>query len=98
MMIAADDPPPNGAGQDPTESWPEPVEKRMKKTTYVLGIASGVALALSWRFLLKEGVKAGVKVGREVKKVTAKTLEDIQDVKAEALQEVADQDKAAQTS
>jgi hypothetical protein len=67
----------------------------MKKTTYVLGIASGALLALNWRFLLKEGVKAGVKVGREVKKVSAQTLEDIQDASAEALQDLADKDASA---
>lgn len=67
----------------------------MKKTAYVLGIASGVALALNWRFLVKEGVKAGVKVGREIKKVSAKALEDIEDAKAEAMQDLAEEEKSA---
>jgi len=67
----------------------------MKKTTYVLGLASGALLALNWRFLLKEGVKVGVKAGREIKKVSAQTLEDIQDASAEALQDLAAEEKSA---
>jgi hypothetical protein len=66
----------------------------MKKTAYALGIASGVVLALNWRFFVKEGVKAGVKVGREIKKVSAKALEDLQDAKAEAMQDLAEAEKA----
>jgi hypothetical protein len=67
----------------------------MKKTTYVLGLASGVVLALNWKFFVKEGVKVGVKVGREVKKVSSKALEDLQDAKAEAMQDLADEEKTA---
>jgi hypothetical protein len=67
----------------------------MKKTTYVLGLASGVMLALNWKFFVKEGVKVGVKVGREIKKVSSQALEDLQDAKAEALQDLAEEEKAA---
>jgi hypothetical protein len=67
----------------------------MKKTTYILGLASGVVLAQSWRVLVKEGVKLGVKVGREVKKVSAETLEDIEDASAEAMQDLAEEDQVA---
>jgi hypothetical protein len=70
----------------------------MKKTTYVLGLASGVILALNWKFFVKEGVKVGVKVGREVKKVSSKTLEDLQDAKAEAMQDLAEEEKTARES
>jgi hypothetical protein len=67
----------------------------MKKTTYILGLASGVVLAQTWRVLVKEGVKIGVKAGREIKKVSAQTLEDIQDASAEAIQDLAEEDQAA---
>jgi hypothetical protein len=78
-----------------TESWPQPVETKMKKTTYMLGLASGVVLALNWKLLVKEGIKAGVKVGREVKRVSAETLEDLEDAKAEAMHDLAQEQKAA---
>jgi hypothetical protein len=66
----------------------------MKKTSYLLGVVSGAVLLYNWKFLVKEGVKIGVKVGREVKKVSAKTLEDLEDATAEAMQEVEEQDQA----
>jgi hypothetical protein len=67
----------------------------MKKTTYILGLASGVVLALNWKLLLKEGIKVGVKVGREVKRVSAETLEDLEDAKAEAMHDLAEEEKNA---
>jgi len=70
----------------------------MKKTTYVLGLASGVMLALNWKFFVKEGVKVSVKVGREVKKVSSQALEDLQDAKAEALQDLAEEERTARES
>jgi hypothetical protein len=66
----------------------------MKKPSYLLGLASGVILLYNWKFLVKEGVKIGVKVGREVKKVSAKTLEDLEDATAEAMQDLEDQEQA----
>ena len=65
----------------------------MKKTTYLLGLASGVVLACSWKFLVKESVKIGVKVGRGVKRVSAETLEDLEDASAEAMQDLAEEDE-----
>jgi hypothetical protein len=77
------------------ESWPPPVEAKMKKTTYLLGLASGVVLALNWKPILKESIKVGVKVGREVKRVSAETLEDLEDAKAEAMHDLEEEEKAA---
>jgi len=68
----------------------------MKKTIYILGLASGVILAQNWRFLVKEGVKIGVKVGRGIKKVSAETLEDLEDASAEAMQDLAEEDETVQ--
>jgi hypothetical protein len=76
-----------------TESWLQPVETKMKKTTYILGLASGVVLALNWKILLREGIKISVKVGREVKRVSAGALEDLQDAKAEAMHDLAEEEK-----
>jgi hypothetical protein len=65
-----------------------------KKTTYLLGLASGVVLMNYWKFIVKEGVKIGVKVGRNIKQVSVETLEDLEDVTAEAMQDLADQEAA----
>jgi len=70
----------------------------MKKTTYLLGLASGVVLALNWKPLLKESIKVGVKVGREVKRVSAETLEDLEDAKAEAMHDLEEEEKKARQS
>ena len=66
----------------------------MKKSTYIFGLASGVVLATFWKSIVREGVKIGVKVGREVKRVSAETLEDMEDATAEAMQDLAEQDQA----
>ncbi|HEY4088948.1 MAG TPA: hypothetical protein VGM43_23630 [Bryobacteraceae bacterium] len=70
----------------------------MIKKNYMLGLASGVVLAASWKFLVKEGVKVGVKVGRGIKKVSAETLEDIEDASAEAMQDLEEEENAARES
>jgi len=62
----------------------------MKKTTYAVGVVSGLVLARSWRFLLKEGIKAGVRAGRQIKKVSEEVLEDVEDASAEAFDELAE--------
>ena len=67
----------------------------MKKITYILGLASGVVLALNWKPLLKESIKFGVKVGREVKRVSAETLEDLEDAKAEAMHDLEEEERKA---
>jgi hypothetical protein len=60
----------------------------MKKTAYVVGIASGLILARSWKFLLKEGIKAGVVAGRKIKTVSDQVLADMEDASAEAFDEL----------
>lgn len=67
----------------------------MKKSSYLLGLASGVVAAAYWRTLLKEGVKGGVRVGRVVKRVSAQAMEEIEDANAEALSELEQQDLKA---
>ena len=68
-------------------------KKGMKKPVYIVGLASGLILARSWKFLVKEGIKAGVRAGREVKKVSDQVLEDLEDASAEAFDELQEQDK-----
>lgn len=65
----------------------------MKRTIYLLGVVSGVVIAKYWKPLVKEGVKAGVRAGQAVRRVSEEALEDIQDASAEALEELAQQDR-----
>jgi len=74
------------------------IQAKMIKKNYMLGLASGVVLAASWKFLVKEGVKVGVKVGRGIKKVSAETLEDIEDASAEAMHDLEEEENAARES
>ncbi len=68
----------------------------MKKTTYLFGVASGVAMASAWRFLFKESVKAGVRAGRVIRRVSAQAMEEMEDANAEALDELAQQDRKSE--
>jgi hypothetical protein len=65
----------------------------MKKLAYLLGVVSGVVLAYSWKILLKESVKAGVSAGRAIRRVSEQAFEDIEDASAEAMEELAREDR-----
>jgi len=65
----------------------------MKKAIYVAGVVSGVVIAKHWKLLVKEGVKAGARAGQAVRRVSEEALEDIQDASAEALEELAQQNR-----
>jgi hypothetical protein len=67
----------------------------MKKTVYLLGLASGVIVAQYWRVLFKESVKAGVRAGRVIRRVSTQAMEEMEDANAEALNELAEQDTKA---
>lgn len=67
----------------------------MKKSTYLLGVASGLVLASSWKILVKEGIKAGVRAGRQVKKISDQVMEDLEDARAEAIDELQEQEQKA---
>lgn len=60
-----------------------------------MGLASGLVLAHSWKFLTKEGIKAGVIAGRKLKEVSQQAMEDMEDVRAEAMHELAQDKKKA---
>ena len=59
----------------------------------ITGVASGVVLSQTWKVLVKEGIKAGVLAGRRIREVSQQALEDIEDIAAEAAQEVAEHDQ-----
>ena len=56
------------------------------------GVVSGLVLSGMWRPLAKGGIKTGTKGWRKVKEVSQKALEDIQDVAAEAADELAQEE------
>jgi hypothetical protein len=61
------------------------------KTTWAFGIGvlAGVILCKKWQPIAREGVKAGIRVGREIKKLSSEVVEDFQDYAAEADAELA---------
>ncbi|HYY97975.1 MAG TPA: hypothetical protein VE642_05250 [Pyrinomonadaceae bacterium] len=68
----------------------------MKKRTLFVGLAglaSGVVLAQKWRFLVKEGIKFGLRASVVVKEVSQQAIEDIGDLTAEASQEISKHDR-----
>ena len=60
----------------------------MKKTTFLLGLLSGLFLANWWRSLLKEGIKAGILASKRVEELSHVAREELQDVAAEVTQEL----------
>lgn len=54
-----------------------------------IGVAAGVILCKNWQPIAREGVKAGIRVGREIKKISSEVVEDLQDYAAEADAELA---------
>ena len=67
----------------------------MKKKTFVVGVISGLVLARTWRVLTKEGIKFGIQAGRKVREISQQAMEDIEDIAAEATEEVASRPQAA---
>jgi len=61
----------------------------MNKAAYIFGVATGVILACSWKLIVREGVKAGVRAGRAIRTVSDQAVEDLEDASAEAMDELA---------
>lgn len=57
------------------------------------GLVSGVVLARHWRELTKGGIKASVRAGRKLKEISQQAIEDLEDVTAEATEELSEEDK-----
>jgi hypothetical protein len=71
-----------------------PAKSKMKKAMFFLaGLASGIVLTKHWRPLAKGGIKAGIRAGRKVKEVSQQAVEDIEDVTAEALEELSEEER-----
>ncbi len=67
----------------------------MKKRTLfagLVGLASGVVLAQNWKTLAKEGIKFGILAGQKVREISQQAMEDIEDLTAEATQELSQRD------
>jgi hypothetical protein len=59
-----------------------------KKTLFLAGLFSGIVISKNWRILSKEGIKAGVRAGRKVREFSQRAMEDVEDVTAEAMEEL----------
>jgi len=59
--------------------------------TFLAGIVAGSVLSNKGRYLAKEGIKAGIRGGRKLKELSQQAMEDLEDVAAEANEELADQ-------
>jgi len=64
----------------------------MKKILFLAGLVSGVVLAQNWRVLTKEGIKAGIRTGRKLREISQQAIDDIEDVTAEAIDELSEQE------
>jgi hypothetical protein len=67
----------------------------MKKTVFVVGVLSGVVLSQTWKVITKEGIKAGIRAGRKFKELSQQAIEDIEDIAAEASEEVSQKGQEA---
>ena len=67
----------------------------MKKRTFfagLVGLASGMVLAQNWKILTKESIKFGIRAGIKVREISQQAMEDLEDITAEAAQEVSQRD------
>jgi hypothetical protein len=68
----------------------------MKKNltlTFLAGIAIGAVLYPNWRVVAKKAIKTGIKGGRKLMEFSQQAMEDIEDVTAEAVRELDEQEK-----
>jgi hypothetical protein len=67
----------------------------MKKVFFVGGLVSGVVLANYWRTVAKEGIKLGIQAGSKLGEVAQKAREELEDVTAEATEELSTKQQPA---
>lgn len=65
-----------------------------KNMSFLLGLTAGVLLAANWRPLAKKGIQAGIVAGRKLKEVSEQAMEDMEDLAAEATEELANKEQA----
>lgn len=70
-------------------------ESNMKKNVFFVGLLSGLVLARTWKVVAKTGIKTGIRAGRKIKEISQQAVEDIQDLTAEATEELSEEDRAA---
>jgi hypothetical protein len=66
-----------------------------KKALFLAGLFSGIVISRNWRTLSKKGIKAGVRAGRKVRELSQQAIEDIEDVTAEAMEELGKEQQEA---
>lgn len=67
----------------------------MKKVFFVGGFFSGVVLASCWRTVAKQGIKLGIQTGQKIGEIAQTAREELEDVAAEATEELAPKQKRA---
>lgn len=60
-----------------------------RNTSFILGLTAGALLAANWRQLTKKGIQAGILAGRRLKEVSEQAMEELEDIAAEATEELA---------
>jgi hypothetical protein len=66
-----------------------------KKVLFFAGLFSGVVIAQNWRAISKQGVKFSIRAGRKVRELSQQAIEDFEDVTAEAVEELAEEEQEA---
>lgn len=66
-----------------------------KKMLFFAGLFSGVVIAQNWKILSKEGIKMSIRAGRKVRELSQQAMEEFEDVTAEAIEEMAEEEQEA---
>jgi hypothetical protein len=67
-----------------------------KKALFLAGLFSGIVISKNWRTISKQGIKAGIRAGRKVREFSQQAIEDIEDVTAEAIEELGEEQQEKQ--
>jgi len=70
----------------------------MKKLVFLIGFVSGGVLIGKWRVVAKHSIKGGILASRKIKEVSEQVREDLQDVAAEATEEIHKKDQEAESA
>jgi hypothetical protein len=70
----------------------------MKKLVFLIGFVSGGVLANKWRVVAKQSIKGGILASRKIKEISEQVKEDLQDVTAEATEELQREDQEAESA